>query len=130
MSAPQPKRRHQHYAPPAVDNSLDLFAQASRRMFAFDNQLSPYGQVGAPTYSGDLDGERLTSQLDAVLALMQDGTWRTLSEIRAAIGRGSEAGISARLREIRASRRGQVERRRRGDPKQGLWEYRLVSLCK
>jgi len=78
----------------------------------------------APTYSGPLDGDRLTSQLEAVQALMQDGVWRTLAEIRTALGRGSEAGLSARLREIRGKRK-TVERQRRGDPQHGLWEYRL-----
>lgn len=112
--------RHQHWEPPAhqISAAVDLFSLPFQRVDTSE---------AAPTYSGDLDGARLTSQLDAVLALMQDGTWRTLGEIRAAIGRGSEAGLSARLREIRASRRGQVERRRRGDPKQGLWEYRLLK---
>lgn len=122
MSAPQPfKRRHQHWAGTATQVST-----SGPQSDFWETQLVPM-VMDAPTYSGDLDGERLTSQLDAVLALMQDGTWRTLGEIRAAIGRGSEAGLSARLREIRGSRRGQVERRRRGDPKQGLWEYRCLT---
>lgn len=114
--------RHQHYTPlESAAPDLWAVARAERSRYVdFVEQL-------LPTYSGDLDGERLTSQLAAVLALMRDGTWRTLSEIRAAIGRGSEAGLSARLREIRGSRRGRVERRRRGDPKNGLHEYRLLK---
>lgn len=118
MSAPQfDRRHHDHYVPSlGVTLAPDLFSAPS----------VPVDTSKAPTYLGDLDGERLTSQLDAVLALMGDGQWRTLSQIKAAIGRGSEAGLSARLREIRNSRRGVVERRRRGDPKNGLWEYRCL----
>lgn len=124
MSAPQPfKRRHKHYLPTDRSGWYGI----SQAELDFLPPSVPVDASEAPTYSGALDGERLTSQLDAVLVLMQDGTWRTLSEIRAAIGRGSEAGISARLREVRAIRRGVVERRRRGDPKQGLWEYRLLK---
>jgi hypothetical protein len=85
--------------------------------------------IAPPPYTGRLDGERLTSQLAAVQALMQDGVWRTLGEIRATLGRGSEAGLSARLRESRTRQAGgwTVERRRRGDPTVGLWEYRLLK---
>lgn len=120
--------RHQHYYADARTD-LERLNEPASQLTIFDGRvkIAPCLGIPQPTYSGDLDGERLTSQLDAVLALMQDGIWRTLSEIRAAIGRGSEAGLSARLREIRASRRGQVERRRRGDPKNGLHEYRLLK---
>jgi hypothetical protein len=104
-----------HRHDPAI---LDLFAHWPHAIGA---------PIAPPTYSGLLDGDRLTSQLEAVQALMQDGTWRTLGEIRAALGRGSEAGLSARLRESRTRQAGgwTVERRRRGDPQAGLWEYRL-----
>ena len=113
MSAPQ-RRRHQHWYD-AGPKAPDLFT------------LPSVPVIPEPPYSGALDGDRLTSQLQAVQALMQDGTWRTLAEIRAALGRGSEAGLSARLRESRTRQAGgwTVERQRRGDPKVGLWEYRL-----
>jgi hypothetical protein len=54
---------------------------------------------------------------------MSDGVWRTLAEIKEAVG-GSEAGISARLRDARRPAVGGfiVERRRRGAPAAGLWE--------
>lgn len=80
------------------------------------------------TYSRQLDGERLTGQLQRVFALISDGQWRTLAEIAVVVG-GSEAGVSARLRDFRKVRFGShvVERRRRGEPKSGLWEYRLVT---
>lgn len=80
------------------------------------------------TYSPDLDESRLTSQLDRVKTLMLDGKWRTLGEI-SLVTQGSEASISARLRDLRKERFGsyQVERRRRGDPSDGLFEYRIIT---
>ena len=80
-----------------------------------------------PTFSPQYDVERLTSQLAKVYALMRDGRWRTLGEIADSVG-GSEAGVSARLRDFRKERFGghSVERRRRGEPSDGLFEYRLI----
>jgi hypothetical protein len=65
----------------------------------------------------------LTSQLAKVYRLMRDGRWRTLGDIRGIVG-GSEAGVSARLRDLRKKRFGgfTVERQRCPD---GLWEYRM-----
>lgn len=82
------------------------------------------------TFDEGLDGARLSSLLVKVRTLMADGTWRTLSEICAAIGAGSEAGVSARLRDLRKEQFGgyTVERRRRGDGRRGLWEYRLLGV--
>lgn len=88
------------------------------------------------TFSPILDGHRLSTQQERVFALMVDGRWRTLAEI-AGIVRGSEAGVSARLRDFRkraigpddphALYRGhKVLRRRRGLPSDGVHEYRLV----
>jgi len=76
-----------------------------------------------PTFDAATDGARLTGQLHRVLAVMQSGEWRTLREISALV-RGSEAGVSARLRDLRKPRFGGrvVERRRRCA---GLWEYRV-----
>lgn len=71
------------------------------------------------------DKQRLERLLDRVRALMRDGAWRTLGEIVAEVG-GSEAGVSARLRDLRKRPIcATVERRRRGDPRAGLWEYRV-----
>lgn len=80
------------------------------------------------TFSPELDEHRLSSQLERVKALMIDGHWRTLGEI-SQITNGSEASISARLRDLRKERFGSytIERRRRGDPSDGLFEYRLIS---
>ena len=78
------------------------------------------------TYVPALDGERLKSQLERVKALMSDGRWRTLADIRYACG-GTEAAVSARLRDLRKDRWGAhtVERRRVPDA-DGLHEYRLI----
>lgn len=80
------------------------------------------------TYDAAQDARRLTTELKRVKALMADGRWRTLAEIREVTG-GSEAGVSARLRDLRKRAFGKytVERRRRGKPKAGLWEYRVLA---
>jgi hypothetical protein len=71
------------------------------------------------------DEVRLTGQLLRVRGAMEGGVWRTLTELADLTGRSSEAGVSARLRDLRKSRFGghTVERRRRT---QGLWEYRVL----
>ena len=79
------------------------------------------------TYEPNLDHVRLTLQASRVLAVMGDGTWRTLREIAAVIA-DPEASISARLRDLRKERFGAftVNRRRRGEGKRGLFEYQVV----
>lgn len=78
------------------------------------------------TFDRGLDLDRLNAQTRRVYDLMRDGTWRTLREIAAATG-DPEASVSARLRDLRKAAFGgfTVERRRRGEPKAGIWEYRL-----
>ena len=78
------------------------------------------------TYDPALDADRLRILLGRVYAFMRDGEWRTLAEIAAACG-GTEASVSARLRDLRKERFGAyaVERRRVGQPDRGLFEYRL-----
>lgn len=79
------------------------------------------------TYSSNEDKERLSNQLNKVKELMSDGKWRTINQIKDSVG-GSEAGISARLRDLRKERFGGyvVSRRRYGVKSYGLWEYQLV----
>jgi hypothetical protein len=83
---------------------------------------------GGETFDAAMDGPRLAGQLDRVKTLMLDGQWRTLRLIAYMVG-GSEAGISARLRDLRKAKFGGylVERRRkpRVVPHAGLWEYRV-----
>lgn len=83
---------------------------------------------GGATFDRDLDGLRLTNQLERVKWLMLDGKWRTLREIEIETG-DPQASISTRLRDLRKPRFGSfiIERRRRGEPKQGLFEYRLLT---
>lgn len=77
------------------------------------------------TYEALHDQERLNSQLWRVFRLMRDGEWRTLAEIARETG-GSEAGVSARLRDLRKERFGRYPvARRRVDG--GLFEYRMEA---
>ena len=74
------------------------------------------------TFDSVLDTVRLSRQAQLVFDLMRDGNWRTLAEIKTAIGCGSEAGVSARLRDFRKPKFGAfvVDRRRRGAGENGL----------
>ena len=90
------------------------------------------------SYEARLDGERLSRQLDRVRGLMLlygpgsssvQVQWLTLGEISQALGPGNpEASVSARLRDLRKEGFGgyRVERRRRGEGKRGLFEYRVL----
>jgi hypothetical protein len=78
-------------------------------------------------FDSKLDGERLGKQLVSVRTEMlwysHFGHWVTLNEIHDALGY-PEASISARLRDLR--RLGYVvDKRRRGNPKAGLFEYKV-----
>jgi len=78
-------------------------------------------------YEPDLDQARLASQHVRIRTLMLDGEWRTLRQIEAITG-DPPASISAQLRFLRRPRFGsyRVDKRRCGDPRHGLYEYRLV----
>lgn len=78
------------------------------------------------TYAAEHDKDRLSTQLERVKRLMLDGRWRTLSAI-AHITQGTEASVSARLRDLRKERFGShtVERQALGERKRGLFQYRL-----
>ena len=76
------------------------------------------------TFDAARDGERLASQLDRVKQLMADGEWRTLSQIVGAVG-GTEASVSARLRDFRKHKFGGHDVQRRHVVR-GLFQYRLV----
>lgn len=77
------------------------------------------------TFNQERDGIRLTGQYLRVSQLMQDGQWRSLSDIAKAT-KDPEASVSARLRDLRKERFGShtVERRHVSD---GLFEYRLAA---
>lgn len=76
------------------------------------------------TYAPDRDYERLSGQLRAVFDVMRDGKWRTIPEIGATV-EGSEAAISARLRDLRKSKYGAHDVQREHVDR-GLYRYRLV----
>jgi len=80
-----------------------------------------------PDYVPSLDHRRLTDQHRKIRALMLDGRWRTLHEIAEATGE-SEASVSAQLRHLRKPRFGSyvVDKRRRGQAKRALFEYRVM----
>lgn len=81
---------------------------------------------GGITAKRALDDYRLKSLLHRVYRLMYDHRWRTLAEIQKEVG-GSEAGVSARLRDLRKEKFGGhvIEKRRKGEGKRGLWSYRM-----
>lgn len=82
------------------------------------------------TFDAAVDAPRLGAQLtrvhQALLAASFLGEWLTLGQIRERT-KDPEASISARVRDLRKPRFGGhvIERRRRGDPKAGVWEYRM-----
>lgn len=80
------------------------------------------------TYDPELDQNRLAKQLGRVYDVMRRGAWLTLDEI-SQMTDDPPASISARLRDLRKRRFGAyvIERRRRGDPADGLFEYRLLK---
>ncbi len=80
------------------------------------------------TYEPEHDKVRLNRQQQLVYSVMRDGVWRTLSEIAEETGE-PEASISARLRDFRKPKFGKfdVQRRRRGEAKAGVHEYRLID---
>lgn len=82
--------------------------------------------MSTTTYDYGLDSARLRTLRERIRDLMLDGRWRTFSEIQFYCG-GSETGISAKLRDLRKPAYGAyaVDRRRRGNPKDGLWEYQV-----
>jgi hypothetical protein len=77
------------------------------------------------TYEPRRDKFRLSAQLREVQQILADRQWHTLAEMANRTG-GSEAGISARIRDLRKARFGQhtIERQHIKD---GLWRYRMSS---
>lgn len=75
------------------------------------------------TYDTARDGARLRSQLERVLDLIRGGGWWTLVDLAHEAG-CSEAGASARLRDLRKPRFGGYDVERKY-VENGLWAYRL-----
>ncbi len=89
----------------------------------FDLAIKP--QFDGATYEPDRDNARLSSMLQRVKDVMLDGRWHTLAEL-ARLCDGSEAGVSARLRDLRKPKFGGllVEREY---VVTGLHRYRVVA---
>lgn len=92
---------------------------------------NPHLVFDGSTYDAEHDLARLSTQFEKVRAAMLSGKWFTLGELQKICG-GSESGISARVRDLKKKKFGSypVERRRRGEAKRGLWEYRIVCAVK
>ena len=85
-------------------------------------------RFNGPTYKPEYDQVRLTGQILRVFDLMKDAKWRTLREIENITG-DPQASVSAQLRHLRKIRFGNhlIKKRPRGNRKDGLWEYVLIT---
>ena len=96
------------------------------RTHSFSNPPGRGEAFGGVTYDPDRDYTRLASALERVRAAVTGhrGEWWTLHQL-AAIAQASEAGTSARLRDLRKPQFGglPIEARRQIG---GLWQYRLA----
>ena len=87
--------------------------------------IDPAG-VDTPCPILPADGKRIQTQLDATRRLMQNGLWWTIAELAKYTG-ASEAGQSARIRDLRKHPyRYRVERRRIALGS-AVYEYRLLA---
>lgn len=94
------------------------------------NQLTlpmPERRFDGETYDPQQDCARLTGQLLKVYDAMKAGGWHSLAELSDRCG-GSEASISARIRDLRKARFGahKIERQRQS-PFTGVWIYRMTQ---
>ena len=80
------------------------------------------------TFDMDADGARLAAQHQRVLNVIKDKQWHTLGDIELLTG-DPQASISARLRDFRKRRFGEMDIQRRRAPGRGpvsgTFEYRL-----
>ena len=90
-----------------------------------ERAMTPKPQFAGPDVTPQ-DEKRLNSQLARVRILMMDANWRTLQWIAQRVG-GSEASVSARLRQLRDPRfGGYTVERERVEGKNGLFIYRVL----
>lgn len=91
-----------------------------------DNFISAYLFDGSD-YVKIWDWKRLTGQIQRIFELMCDEHWRTLREISVLTG-APESSVSAQLRHLRKKHFGKhtVNKRRKGDPTRGLFEYQVI----
>ncbi len=108
----------------------DLFDKAMTPTFT-NEELGRWkdSEFDGVTYEPKFDADRLRGEIARVYRFMKQirERWWTLKEISYHTG-DPEASISARLRDLRKAKFGShtVNRRRRGDPKRGLFEYQLL----
>ena len=84
------------------------------------------------TYREELDRARLTSALRHILFELLDRRWHMIKELALLAG-CSEAGASARLRDLKKPKWGRfpVEKRRLpGLETSGVWQYRIVTVTR
>lgn len=91
------------------------------------NEQAELFDFDGTSYVPKYDQKRLTGQTKRVWKFMKDQKWHTLAEIEIATG-APQASASAHLRDFRKKRFGfnQVEKRRKGNPYKGCFEYRLI----
>jgi predicted transcriptional regulator len=108
-----------------------MLAFINNKTIAMQTNLFKESEDNTPQFKGSdyneqLDKPRLKTQFDKVFELMKDGMPRTLNEIEISTGILAQASISAHLRYMR--KLGHVViKSRRGDKKQGLFEYKLIT---
>ena len=79
------------------------------------------------TYDEELDGERMTTQLELVREIMSDQRWHRILEVANRVD-CSESGAAARIRDLRKEKFGSWEiARRRVAHGKGLHEYRWTG---
>lgn len=109
----------QHTMPPAAPAEPSVLQARAETQRA--NKLA--AEFDGKTYEPAHDKKRLTKQLDAVRNVMRGGEWITIALLARATG-GSEAGVSARLRDLRKPKfGGHTVERKRGEG--GVFFYRL-----
>jgi hypothetical protein len=84
-------------------------------------------RFGGKTFDEARDGERLRGHLARVYRVMSDGQWRTLSMICELAKPGSEAGCSARIRDLRKPQFGGYLIESKPSGIDGVWSYRMVK---
>lgn len=94
-------------------------------LFGNPDEPPPSKAFDGRTYEPKRDHERLKGQLGRVHVFMSDNAWHTIPDIADAVG-GSEASISARLRDFRKEKYGKLEVERRY-VRRGLFQYRLTG---
>ena len=110
------------------DGTLEKATSAAVLAVGLVNDEAAAGEVDNPdfdgaTYDPARDQARLRRQLGRVFEALADGQWHTLENLKATCG-GTEAALSARLRDLRKAKFGHwlIDHRRHDA---GFWLYRM-----